>query len=797
MTSPIPNIKGSQDQNPEAQYLQNIQNEIQEIQADEQALTDNADAIENLLKQIGQAESQIQPNPYPSGGSGWQHASAVSQWEKIHNQNNALRNEISGYKNQIASLKGQLMTAEQDIAILVPGITVETTTLNEVLGLNSSNSSDAAAIIAALEEKNKDGSTTFVGDLIVQQILLSMKDEVNEQTRDLKMRSGLLTQGQLEQDYLNNMEDATNASLALDPISQIITSVVTQLGDAINAAMKDKNNLTTAESIFKWTGLFSRQDDQTLIKNDKDALNMLDQLGRDLSMLVGTLETEATFGQVNNMMNQLISKMKKIMNEKIPFAQKLNSVLSLMVQALAIFNMLQQDAENQKMENEKKMAAANQTQAKQTIENVITNQKILEHSEKQEKTIKIVQTISSVIMLAASFVAGSVFFAVFMTIMTGLDLSGDMSKWTNELAKKIGSKCGADAIMAIGEMAVGGAGCAIEAGMKASMSEMIEDTTEAVINASKESIEKGAKDAISATPGAAIEQSVVEQSITVVAKESAKMTGSFIRDEFFKLSLPALIERQVAGKGMKVTIEQAIKEAVTNAIKNSTKLAEEVASGKMVSESAMAEVTVPAASEAIAKASTKTAEDATKVLQPVKSAFSKEGVRAVLSNVMVQRVIFTLIYGLATTNILGDAAKKGKSVEKILANVTQALMEIIAMIGAMGSSSLATGKNGISAMLQKLQIGAQTGAQGAQAATEFEVAGSLKTQAEATQEVREEKTVQALLTSVLTEIQKAMTQGQTEALTEWENEMKSLNSLSMHLQDAVSAGIKVLMEQAV
>lgn len=284
----------------------------------------------------------------------------------------------------------------------------------------------------------------------------------------------------------------------------------------------------------------------------------------------------------------------------------------------------------------------------------------------------------------------------------------------------------------------------------------------------------------------------------MIAQDSAKMAANFVRDEFFKLSIPAIIARKAEGKGLQATIEQVTKEAVKNAIKNSTKLAEKVALGETVSESEMAEVTVPAAAEAIATATTKSAEDAMVVLSPVKSAFSKEGVRAVLSNVMVQRCIFTLIYGLASTNTLSDAAKKKDStLDSVLAEVSQALMEIIAMIAMMGSTSIATSENGISAKLQTLQVAAQTGSQSASAAQEFEVAGAVQAQAKATAAVQKDTAVQNLLASILTEIQKTQNQSEKVALSEWVTEVKSLNSLSMHIQDAENAGIKVLMEQSV
>lgn len=868
MTNPVPNVTNPADKNIgssqsapqksdasyETEYLDNVQTEIKEINTDETSITQEAANIKQLEKECTNERTKMVAVENHDYGHAIRHF-----FSKTHDEDRIFWSLydvaspdfqiISGYKSQISSDSAIENAAANSLIKLAGSGTTQIqaglSALNVALGINSSSADLNTAITFFNTQVTKNGQTTDLGTEILNQILGALKDSIKEKERDMRMKEGNLAQSTLEEDYLENMQDSLQAETLVNAIPQLLQDADTDVTDSINASISDQHDHSKAYDVMHALGFTKSQiADRENIRHGAEQLNAINTVGDQLSSLVASYQTDAAFSQVTSMMNHLIAKMKKIINNpNMTLVAKLNAVLGLMVEALSIFSMLQQDTENQKMENEKKMATANQSQAKNSIQATVLDEQIAAQEQKAEEVAGAIQKVSTWMMVTvAAFSANPAFFAVMLTIAI-LQSNGDMAKWTNELAAKTGSKWKADLIIAAIEMAAGGVGCIGESAAKLFFKAAVEDAVENAIQNVEQDVISSAADSMSnkaaslanTVPNFAMEIEAMD-TLEQTARKSASMAAELVRDEFYNLSIPARLAREFEGQGLKVTLKRVTQEAVSNAIKETVNASAN--SQLALTQEALEEVSVIAAAQAVSNVTSTSVEDAYAIMDKTSlaslydkgglraitsvddayaitnettlaSPYAKGGARAILPRLManrspvIRRLLFTFAYGLGNTNSVMDIAKaiakkKGESlssVDRIIAGVIQMLVEMIGMIGAMGSSSLQAG--GKFAAFQKIATAAQTGGQVATSVSQFKEASAVKTQAQATLAVKEQVAFQALLSSILKEMTQAQNESEKQAMKEWQLETESLNKLAMRLQAGNNAGIRILTESTV
>jgi predicted house-cleaning noncanonical NTP pyrophosphatase (MazG superfamily) len=772
----------------EAQYLNNIGTEIKNIQTDIATINQEVANIEQL-------EHIAIPN-------------AIKELENFLGGPIGLEELVGDYYSFVCDAY-----AENCAASYIENVTNDQQlqqalgALNAALGINP-NCSDLNAAMTLLNiQTNYQGTNIDLGEDIVGQILNVVQSLVSQDQTNMQIKAEnkfhLASQTALEKDYLANMQTSLNASSVLNTISSIEASAVSSLDASIRAEKYDLHNHSALWHIFHAIGFTpSQMAERDQKQYNLDCVNAINTIGDTLSSFLGSFQNDVAFSQVTSLLNQLIKKMKEILNDKkMPLAEKLNDLLSLLTEVLAIFNMIQQTTENQKTENEKRMAKADQTQANNSIQEALLNDKILANAVADEKSAHIIQSVTTWLMLVVSAVTASPAFFLFMCVMTGLQQSGDLSKWTNELGDKMGAKWKADLVMAAIELAASGVFIGLEAGINATAKvteQVVEETTESVlINVDDEAMNSATSELVQCSGDAEFTDDDAEETLVNVSKKAASMATKLVKDEYFKLS--PVVRMAMERKALEKTTQTVIKSAVEHAIEEAVVSAKKNV-GNAISEELETEIAATAAARAVSEVSTMSADEAKiAITRTAKGSF--ENLKQLL-----KRALFTFAYTLGNSNFVMDIAteeakKNGKkldTLDAILAGIAQAILTIIGMIGAMGSSSLDPGSKMTTILkFQKIAAAAQSIGQLSGARSDLEVANVLEIQARATFNTQEQTSYQNILSNVFKALQKEQNESARQASAEWLTETNSLNKFALHIQDANKAGIKVLMEQSV
>ncbi|HSX13902.1 MAG TPA: hypothetical protein VLE96_05735 [Chlamydiales bacterium] len=816
----------------EAQYLNNVTTEIQNIETDMTTIADETKKIEKLEEEVHNERTAMYNTEVSDYGIGVRHFSNLDTKVSCAQMRTSLidvathdHNIIEGY---VAKIESDAST-ENKAASYIMSITGDQqiqqalSALNVVLGINSSSWDLSSAITFFNTQATESGKKIDLGIAVVNQIMNALKTLVSVQENSMNIKAKdkyhLASKNELEATYLENMQASLEASSTVESITSIDDATDHQLNHAI---LTEKKDLDVHSALYENLHALGFESSQMAKRekrlNNQQSLQAINTIGVAVSSLLASLQTDVAFAQETNLMNQLLEKMKKILNNrKMPITEKLNAVLSLMTEVLAIFNMIQQTSENQKMENEKEMAKANQTQAKNSIQNALLNEKILANAVNIEKSEHIIQSVTTWLMLAVSAVTASPAFFLFMCITAALQQSGDLDKWTKSLGDVMGAKWKADLVVASIEMGASGVFMLGEAATKAAVTaltkEALEQFTDSALDAAIDETELDTQSpcnmyeqnedgAIDSAKYAHAQELRLEQELRTVASRAAYLAKRFVQDEYFALSPVAMAAKESAGKGLVVTTATVIKAAIKNAIEEASLLAKNNIDPSIPE----IKIAVNAAAKAVSTVATTSVEEAKVMMTKNAEGFAGNVKQYMRANPIRTRMLFTYAYGLGTQNFVMDIAtaeakKNGKkldSLQTILAGVAEAILAMIGMIGAMGSSSLETGTE-MNPMLkfQKLASVALALGQLAGANSDLDVAKAIKKQAEATFNVKEEMTYQNILASVLKAMHQAQNQSARQAASKWLMETRSLNKLASHIQDADNAGIKVLMEQAV
>lgn len=325
---------------------------------------------------------------------------------------------------------------------------------------------------------------------------------------------------------------------------------------------------------------------QKTINNDNFMIDSLLAAMSDLGNQM--VQSSPQMLMLNDMMQVLLRKAAAIMkDDDIPMNEKQNQILQLMMLALGVFNQVKAQTESDKEENTMKMSQANVDAANMNMDNIQANQTIQANMERHEKIMSIEMRVVECTMIALmSALAPGYGTMAMILIMGALEQSGLLDMATEKLGNVMGSKWGADVLVAAAEIGLTlGAGAADIVAERA-MTEVTEYGAQVAMEAVETEIEENAALIGERVAGKAGEEGLkqvtteeAEQQIRKVAEEAADKAAKSMTEEFLRQPAGTLIEMLAKG-----TLKTSLQTAVTEAAEQAARIAIENANTALVVE---------------------------------------------------------------------------------------------------------------------------------------------------------------------------------------------------------------------
>lgn len=565
-------------------------------------------------------------------------------------------------------------------------------------------------------------------------------------------------------------------------------------------AKADKASYNILDEAFGGAGA-AEYEDERIMANAKGMVQAITTMINNLTPEVSTLMPE--FAQINIVLQEVMRKVMKIIEDvNLSPKEKQGQILSLMMFILGFFNLVQQEAQSEKANNQKLMSKANGDVVQMNIDDAVMNQKIQEEEAENAKVMKTV-------MFAAKLTMGVIFTllapglgsALLMAALTAAETSGGptgdsaIDKLTASLANAIGSQTAAEILVTVMEVAItaGGGGAldqAIAKGAQKAAQTAVKTAMDSAENAFQAAALQAAAAAGKAGDSTAIQ--AARETISKTAKQAAQKAAEDAYKQLF--NQPILGVFGMFAKGTSKTIAAAATDAAITAAEDASLIAELAASGIVVTKQEMAAVADRAANEAVANASNKSLNDVTK--ESNKSALTKAGTRAFWSG----------LYGTASNNLLVEMALKilkdeGKDAsdkeyqDTIMAMQTlQGLIAMIAQMFGSGALSQATFENSTMNSLTRIANLASMAPQGANSMANLGMYEVDESQADAVKGLQLSRSLGDILQSSLDQMSKDANLERDRFISMLQQEIRSNAAMEGHLHDGDIAGIRVLSQ---
>lgn len=501
------------------------------------------------------------------------------------------------------------------------------------------------------------------------------------------------------------------------------------------------------------------------------------------------------FIQIDVLLKSVMRKVQAILADiDLSPKEKIGALLSVMMFALGIFNMIGQAVQNQRVYNQQQMAKANMDASQMNMADSIMNQKIQVEEAANAKLMQTVMFVTQIVLGAImTLAAPGLGTALLMATLTVLQTTGVMDTATNKLGSAIHSQIAAEVLISVAEIAVTLGGAYLGDKMVAIAAKTAVDTATATASATaRDAAEAAARQA--ATVGGRVDDQVAAQAaiddfVTQSAEKAAQRTAAQIAHQplaaLFKMLLTASgrdAARNILAKAAQEAAESAVIESETFAklaARNIAPLAEEVT----------------AITDRIAN---NTAANAAGVrVETVESATRSDGAKT------ATRAGWATAYSLCSGDYLiqmSQAIRKalGKDDDQAFDNFLtslEVLKQIMQMLILMtGSGMLSTAIfDGGGANAMRIANGLSMIPQGAETAAAYGAYETKESQAKATTALARNQSIADLLHAYLDQLQKDGNLERERFIRQQQQELQSDQAMAGHLQDGDIAGIQVLV----
>jgi len=676
-----------------------------------------------------------------------------------------------------AQIKGD----EEQLSAMDPAFSRLASALNAIIGISSvdgqENSEQSILFIANNLQKTK---------ALLQEIYTAFQDEI--------------TAGQAG--VTNNSTDlSTDEADAIDEMQQT-NAAQGELNSAINGLATDATNAYTqylsAYQDEKDTSMFSLdshvgQDLVAKWENTVSQKAFTNSIG-DLASSIASGEIEVAFSSINTAVESLFKKVEKILEDPsaVSSGKDLGKILNLMMLVLGYFNVIQEEVEKLKTENEQQMSKANLKATEMNLGASQVMAAIAQVVQAEAHVLKIVTLVTTVVLgVVFTAMAPGIGTAILMAGMSSYEAyesqTGDQQ--TKALTQDIGSgfqdlgvssqlsQILSSVTIALAEVVVvvaGGAGIDL----------VVEKASQAAIREAVQEAEEIASNAANQVEGQAAKEEV-RSAVIFAARSGAEMAAKqFNKQALYKI---------VFGGSLKVATKQAAKEAAELAAKDLIQLSD------FSNPAVIDKVAQDSAYKAVSNSTKKSVQQ-----------IEKEASRSAKA-VAGKRALFTGIGGLANSNFLlnianaiesADGKKLSKSEMEIVTITLQVVQEIIQMIAMMmggGFGEQADLKQGSSSLLmaQKGMVGMQSVSMLSSSVSSLGVGEVDETQAVVVKEQQIIGALSSALHSFLKEVQQDSNKERALFMQKLMAEVKSQESLSSNLYDGNTTGIEILVSGAV
>ena len=640
--------------------------------------------------------------------------------------------------------------------------------------------------------------------------------------------------------------------------SNVFESLKTLFSNEIKNLLSEEGSLQTAiinaETGF-WHmighalfGVDYGQADKEKLANIKAQVAAITKGEGGLASFGADLE-ERMFSSVMSAANEIMKQVQEVLaNPKLTKKEKAQDLKKLLVFMLSLLETFMQVVQNTKTDNRQKMEKANSEAQRLNLQQTQANLAILQDAQKAEQKAKIIQDIVKAIEITvtAVFIAtGRVGMAAMMITTFVLQETGELTKWSKELAEKEGSQAGADATIAgislVGTL-IGGIG--IDMAVERAISEIVteeseegadevaEETTDLVSDQTNEATQNTTK-----TLSKEVSRSIIKREV------GRSLYNRVSLGKVFGKVFQALIQaaKSVAGKeseeGFITLFKNQLKTEVKNGAEKEIKAALETfnkefakISGKdeaEISESELKAVAKKAAKEIIKKAEkegkafkffnkmtggtlSRLTTDLDKFCENLSNSISEKFPRVgsyVLPN--LKNALYASVFTLAGINLVDQipgldesstASSKGKNkneILKMLAEIIQMVVEMIAMVKAGGVDSPSEGLTNFEGNLLKVNALAQFGSGMAQGISSIEQGDAVQKQAYSQKNLQLIQNKDQMIE--VFEKQDSTAANDSQQFTAHEEQLVTQEQdwLAAHMWDNLFAGSQVLAAQSV
>ena len=478
-----------------------------------------------------------------------------------------------------------------------------------------------------------------------------------------------------------------------------------------------------------------------------------------------------------------------------------------MMFALGIFNMINQQVQTQKANNEQKMSQANLSASQSNLDDSVMNQKIQQEARANAAVMKMVMLVSQIVLgTLMTLLAPGLGTAFLMAAMTTMDATGATDALTNKLGNAIGNQIAAEVLVGAAEVAATcGGGFVADRLLAAATSTAVKAATVAADTATKNAIEEAAEQAATAAAKAGgksgtqvtlTEVSRARIAIQNIAQQAAKKAAERTAEQLANQPLAALFRMlgQSGRDAAKATIEKAAVKAANQAIVESETIAKLAADGIRTTDKVITQMTDRIANGTAANAANVDA-------KTVKKAAGSDAAKA------KTRLGWTVFYNIASSDYLIQMSQaiqkaRGKSTDDddfmnfmTFIEVLKQLMQMIAMIGGSGIMSAASFDSSGSSLMRMSNMISML-PQGANAMASYGVAETDLSTATATTALAKNQAIADLLQTFVDQMQKDGQLSRDSFLRQQQQELQSDLSMAGHLEDGDIAGIQVLLSAA-
>jgi hypothetical protein len=703
------------------------------------------------------------------------YCASVPSW--ITTEISRLQADENGLKADIATQKSKLEALDPSFASLDDTLA---SLLNAITNLSSNSNiapSDMSQDIQHIQN-------------YLNLLFSSMKQKLNSDKDAAIISNDVqdnLSDAQLEQFAAQMITSQEGEQNTLGQLTSLLGKDIVSFHQAYDNAKADKHRFNCFDKAFNLHDANGRIDrDNQIMAN---ASSMIDTINNALTALAPeTASLMPEFVQVTVILKIVMEKLKKILdNADLSSNQKASGVLSVLMFALGVFNMVGQEVQEQKSHNEKKMAESNINASQMNMADTVMNQQIQEEEAANAKLMKAVSLATQIILGAIMVLtAPGVGTALLMATFTALEATGVMDQATQKLGDVIHSQIAAEVLIGVAEILVTcGGGYVGDEAVSNLSEEAVATAVEIAEEVAAEAIQKAAEQAaVSSVKAEAVE--AAEATIKTVVKKAAKAAAKRTAEQLFNQPIIAVMKMLMTAAGRDAAKEVVIKaatEAADTAIVESATVAKLAARGVQSSNAILTEIADRAGNKAAANVANVSEKDV--------EALARSQVWKSAS-----RLSWTILFNISSSDYLTRIAKTtGNDNFLTFMEVLKQLMQMIALLGGSGMLSAATFDGGANSLL-RIANGLSLIPQGANTVASYGQYQTAESQAKATTALARNQTIASLLHTYLKQMQKDIEQERDRFIRQQQQELQSDRVMAGHLNDGDMAGIQVLMASA-